>query len=107
MSSGVLSVAPEVATLLGPAVTARVLQQRADMTCCSCRTEIDLDAGDDASAVVEHSDQTIRIVCAHSTCMASQVIGDAPSGVFPLTAAKRWTSLRRFPRQDRHPQLAE
>lgn len=78
-----VSVAPDVATLLGPAATARVLQQRTDMICCSCRTEIDLDAGDDASAVVEHSDQTLRIVFAHSTCMASQVIGDAPPPRLP------------------------
>lgn len=83
MSSGVVSVAPDVATLLGPAATARVLQQRTDMICCSCRTEVDLDAGDDASAVVEQSDQTLRIVFAHSTCMASQVIGDAPPSGLP------------------------
>ena len=83
MSSGVVLVAPDVAELLGPAVTARVLQQRTDMICCSCRTEIDLDAGDNASAVVEHSDQTLRIVFAHSTCMASQVIGDAPPPRLP------------------------
>src|SRR4051794_39196245 len=38
-------------TWFGPLVAARLRQQRGDMVCCVCRTEIDV-AADDASVVV-------------------------------------------------------
>lgn len=76
MTDGVVSVAPDVAALLGPLVTARLRQQRSDMVCCVCRTMIDVASGDDASVVLEQHDNVARVVFAHTSCMASQVIGD-------------------------------